>query len=173
MSRVPFLGDNASYYTDASFPRRTRFIPVVLAADRLAEAEGISRQALDDVALVSQKRAGAAEADATLMASRIPLGTLTKDECVRAQQTTAESLQGMAPSFVALAAQYAEALDGPIDHRHTIAHAPPICDGAGLALIGSAPGSADNPAHESWPTPSRAATRTRRCWPDSRPWTAF
>ncbi len=38
MSRVPFLGDNASYYTDASFPKRTRFIPVVLAADRLARS---------------------------------------------------------------------------------------------------------------------------------------
>src|SRR5215207_8350321 len=46
MSRVPFLGDQASYYTDASFPKRTRFIPVVLAADRLAQAEGVSRQDL-------------------------------------------------------------------------------------------------------------------------------
>ena len=71
MSRVPFMGDSASYYTDSSFPRRTRYIPVVLAADRLAEAEGVSRQSLDDVALVSQQRAGAAEANAALTASRI------------------------------------------------------------------------------------------------------
>ena len=71
MSRVPFLGDNASYYTDASFPKRTRFIPVVLAADRLAEAEGISREQLDAVALVSQQRAGAAEANPALTASRM------------------------------------------------------------------------------------------------------
>ena len=49
------------------------------------------------------------------------------------------------PSFVALAAQYAEALDGPIDHRHTIAHAPPVCDGAGFALVGSAPAAGDKP----------------------------
>jgi acetyl-CoA C-acetyltransferase len=143
MSRVPFLGDNASYYSDTTFPRRTRFIPVVLAADRLAEAEGISRQALDDVALVSQRRAGAAEASPALMASRIAVGGLANDECVRAKQTTAESLSAMPPSFVALAEQYAGALEGPIDHRHTIAHAPPICDGAGLALVGAAPAAGE------------------------------
>ena len=33
MSRVPFMGDKAIYYTDASFPVRTRYIPVVLAAE--------------------------------------------------------------------------------------------------------------------------------------------
>jgi acetyl-CoA C-acetyltransferase/acetyl-CoA acyltransferase len=139
---VPFLGDNASYYTDASLPKRTRFIPVVLAADRLAEAQGISRADLDAVALTSQQRAGAAEASPGLLASRIPLGALAADECTR-PQTTAESLAAMPPSFAALAVQYAEALDGPIDHRHTIGHAPPICDGAGLALVGGAPGTGD------------------------------
>jgi acetyl-CoA C-acetyltransferase len=144
MSRVPFLGDNATYYTDASFPKRTRFIPVVLAADRLAEAQGISRDQLDAVALASQQRAGAAEATPALLASRIALGALAADECIR-PQTTAESLAAMPPSFAALAAQYAAALDGPIDHRHTIGHAPPVCDGAGLALVGGAPGAAEQP----------------------------
>jgi len=144
MSRVPFLGDNATYYTDASFPKRTRFIPVVLAADRLAEAQGISRDQLDAVSLASQQRAGAAEATPALLASRIALGALAADECIR-PQTTAESLAAMPPSFAALAVQYADALDGPIDHRHTIGHAPPICDGAGLALVGGAPGAADQP----------------------------
>jgi acetyl-CoA C-acetyltransferase/acetyl-CoA acyltransferase len=134
MSRVPFLGDRAGYYTDATFPKRTRFIPVVLAADRLAEAEGISRQELDAVALTSQRNAAAAESQRPLTASRIPLGNLHADECPR-PQTTAESLSAMPPSFVELGTQYSEALDGPIDHRHTIAHAPPVCDGAGLALV--------------------------------------
>jgi acetyl-CoA C-acetyltransferase len=138
MSRVPFMGDNAGYYTDASFPKRTRYIPVVLAADRLAESQGISRAQLDAVALTSQQRAGAAEASSTLTASRIAVGGLAADECTR-PQTTAESLAAMPASFGALAAQYADALDGPIDHRHAIGHAPPVCDGAGLALIGAAP----------------------------------
>jgi acetyl-CoA C-acetyltransferase/acetyl-CoA acyltransferase len=68
-------------------------------------------------------------------ASRIAIGNLAHDECIRAQ-TSAESLAAMAPGFAALAEHYAAALDGPIDHRHTIAHAPPVCDGAGLALVG-------------------------------------
>lgn len=144
MSRVPFLGDQAAYYTDASFPKRTRFIPVVLAADRLAEAEGISRAELDAVALVSQQRAAAAEAQPATRASRIALGGLVDDECIR-PQTTAESLRSMAPSFAGLAEQYAEALDGPIDHRHTIGHAPPVCDGAGLAILGGAPTGGTRP----------------------------
>jgi acetyl-CoA C-acetyltransferase len=138
MSRVPFLGDQAGYYTDASFPKRTRFIPVVLAADRLAEAQGISRDALDAVALTSQQRAAAAETTPALLASRVPLGGLAVDECIR-PQTTAESLRAMAPSFVALSEQYRDALDGPVDHRHTIGHAPPVCDGAALALMGGPP----------------------------------
>jgi acetyl-CoA C-acetyltransferase len=138
MSRVPFLGDQAGYYTDTGFPKRTRFIPVVLAADRLAETQGISREELDAVALTSQQRAAAAEKSPALMASRVPLGTLAGDECIR-PQTTAESLRAMAPSFVALSEQYRDALDGPVDHRHTIGHAPPICDGAALALVGGSP----------------------------------
>lgn len=144
MSRVPFMGDNAGYYTDASFPPRTRYIPVVLAADRLANAQGISREQLDAVALTSQQRAGAAEKSAAMKASRIALGPLAVDECAR-PQTTAESLAAMAPGFAALAAQYTDALQGPIDHRHTIGHAPPVCDGAGLALVGSAPNGHGRP----------------------------
>src|SRR6185503_2277303 len=47
MSRVPFMADAADYYTDATMPARSRYIPVVIAADRLAEDEGIDRAALD------------------------------------------------------------------------------------------------------------------------------
>ncbi len=169
MSRVPFMGDNAGYYTDASFPKRTRYIPVVLAADRLAQAEGISRAELDAVALNSQKRAGAAEATPALIASRIALGPMSVDECIR-PQTTADSLAAMQPGFAALAAQYADALDGPIDHRHTIGHAPPVCDGAGLALIGGPPASGDRPRARIRASRNRAVIRTPRCWRVSPPW---
>jgi len=144
MSRVPFLGDNASYYADTSFPKRKRFIPVALAADRLAEAEGISRAELDAVALASQLKAAVADARPATFASRIALGATALDECVRAQ-TTAASLAAMQPGFAALASQYADALEGPIDHRHTIGHAPPMCDGAGLALIGGAAAAGSPP----------------------------
>lgn len=144
MSRVPFMGDRAAYYSDATFPPRTRYIPVVLAADRLAQMENISRAQLDAVALTSQQRAAAAAQRPALQASCVAAGTLTADECPR-PQTSAESLAAMPPSFVELAAQYAAALEGPIDHRHTIAHAPPVCDGAGLALVGAAPRAGETP----------------------------
>jgi acetyl-CoA C-acetyltransferase/acetyl-CoA acyltransferase len=141
MSRVPFMADAADYYTDATMPARSRYIPVALAADRLAEDEGIDRATLDACALRSQQRAAAAEANPALTRSRIAMthadGTsaLAVEECVR-PQTSAASLAAMQPAFVELAKAYADALGRSVDHRHTIAHAPPICDGASLALVG-------------------------------------
>lgn len=136
MSRVPFMGDKADYYEDASFPERTRYIPVAVAADRLAEDIGVTRAEMDAAALTSQQRTAAAEST-PLTASRIPLNGLEREEGARAS-TTAESLAAMPAAFAALAAPYAEALEGRvIDHRHTVAHAPPMSDGAGLALVSS------------------------------------
>lgn len=140
MSRVPFMADNADYYRDAAFPPRTRYVPVALAADRLAEDERIGRDALDAAALRSQQRAAAAERSEALQRSRIAIraadGTiaLAHDECVRAG-TTAEALAAMPPAFAELADTWREALGRRIDHRHTVAHAPPITDGAGLTLV--------------------------------------
>lgn len=136
MSKVPFMGDDAAYYRDQSFPKSQRYVPVVVAADRLAERLGLARGQLDEVAFESQRKSAIAETDTALMASRITLGNLSQDECLRTT-TTRESLAAMAPAFAAVAAQYASALEGPIDHRHTIAHAPPVCDGAGLVLLGT------------------------------------
>lgn len=136
MSRVPFMGDKADYYEDASFPLRTRYIPVVVAADRLAEDIGVTRQEMDCAALRSQQRTAAAEGTA-LTASRIVVNGLDVEEPARAS-TTAETLAAMPAAFGPLGAQYADALGGrKIDHRHTVAHAPPMCDGAGLALVSS------------------------------------
>jgi acetyl-CoA C-acetyltransferase len=142
MSRVAFMADGADYYTDSTMPARSRYIPVALAADRLAEDEGIDRAALDACALRSQQRAAAAEANPSLTRSRIPMQrpdgtTLAVEECVR-PQTSAATLAAMQPAFGELANTYAAALGRQLDHRHTFAHAPPICDGASLALVGAA-----------------------------------
>lgn len=135
MSRVPFMADNADYYADASFDQRTRYIPVAIAADRLAEDIGITRVEMDQAALTSQQRTAAAEGTA-LVASRIAVNGLAKEECAR-PSTTLESLAAMAPAFAPLADQYRDALgDRVIDHRHTVSHAPPMSDGAGMALVG-------------------------------------
>ncbi|WP_428627786.1 acetyl-CoA C-acyltransferase [Sphingopyxis sp.] len=136
MSGASFLSDRAGFYTNDELPPRARFVPPVLAADRLANAEGITRADLDAIALASQQKAGAAETDSALQKSRIATGPLTGEECIR-PQTTAESLAAAPPAFGALQQQYASALEGAtFEPLHSIAHAPPICDGAGLALIG-------------------------------------
>ncbi|WP_296169706.1 acetyl-CoA C-acyltransferase [uncultured Brevundimonas sp.] len=141
MSRVGFMADKADYYEDSSFPTRTRYIPVVVAADRLAEDIGVSREEMDAAALRSQQRTAAAEGTA-LVASRIAVNGLDREEAARAS-TTAESLTAMPAAFAPLGQQYVEALGGrTLDHRHTVAHAPPMCDGAGLALVtGTAEGA--------------------------------
>ena len=135
MSRVPFMADRADYYAATDLAPRLRYLPVALAADLLAEQEGIGRERLDAVALASQTRAVAAEDRPGLLASRIAIGGLNRDEAVRA--TTADRLAALPPAFAELASDYAGPLeDQAIDHRHTVAHAPPMADGAGLALIG-------------------------------------
>lgn len=144
MSRTPFMSDQASYYSDQTLPQRARYIPPVLAADRLASAEGLARGALDAVALASQQKAAAADADPQLQRSRIATGKLSGEECIR-PTTTAESLAAAAPAFGALQADFAGALgDARFDPLHTLAHAPPICDGAALALVGGA-GTGERP----------------------------
>ncbi len=144
MSRVPFLSDQAEFYADASLPPPRRFIPPVLAADRLAAGEGITRHELDACALTSQQRAAATDQDPALQASRLTVGNLAGEECLR-PKTSAESLAALPGAFGALQQDYAAALDGQtFEPLHTLSHAPPVCDGAGLALVG-AEGIGDNP----------------------------
>ena len=140
LSRVPFMGDAADHYTAADMDPALRYIPVALAADLLAESEGITRAEMDAAALLSQDRAAVAEDRPGLQASRIKIAGLDRDEAAR--QTTAEKLAALAPAFARLAEDYFSVI-GPmaIDHRHTLAHAPPMADGAGLALVGRGGGN--------------------------------
>lgn len=138
MSRVPFMADKADYYTEAELEPRARFLLVALAADRLAEDSGITRPELDAVTLTSQQRTAAAE-NSPLVASRINVNALAKDEAARAS-TRAETLAAMPAAFGAMAPHYAGALDGrDIAYSHTLAHAPPMTDGAALALVSADP----------------------------------
>ena len=137
MSATSFLSDGAAFYANDELPPRARFVPPVLAADRLANAEGITRADLDAVALASQQKAAATDTDTALQKSRIATGPLTGEECIR-PQTSADSLAATPPAFGELQQQYAGALEGAtFPPLHSIAHAPPICDGAGLALVGA------------------------------------
>ena len=90
--------------------------------------------------LASQDKAAGAEGT-RLIASRVSVNGLSRDECARA--TTAKALAALSPAFGVLAKSYSDALGGvEIDHRHTLAHAPPVADGAGLALITASPSGA-------------------------------
>ena len=145
MSHVGFLADEASLYTDPEIAAKFRWAPVGVSADHLAVADGIERAELDRLALESHRRAAAAwEAgryERQVVPITLPDGTIVdRDETVKTDFTT-EKLASLDPVFEAMGrAQYDQVLAGdaqPIDHRHTIAHCPPIADGASLLLLGS------------------------------------
>ncbi|NVD28149.1 acetyl-CoA C-acyltransferase [Parasphingorhabdus flavimaris] len=137
LSQVPFMADRADYYSDQSFEPADRYIPVALAADLLAMEQDVTREEMDSLSYLSQSRAANAENDAALLASRITIGNLDHDEAVRV--TSPEKLAAMPPAFGGLAEQYAHALSGQtLDPRMSVANAPPMTDGAGLAAIGGA-----------------------------------
>lgn len=140
LSMVAFMADRADYYTASDMPPDRRYIQVALAADMLAEKEGITRAELDAVAMESQARAAAAEDRPELLASRIAVAGLDREEAVRPM--TLERLQALPPAFPSLVEAYRDILgDRVIDHRHTVAHAPPMTDGAALALVGPREGA--------------------------------
>jgi acetyl-CoA C-acetyltransferase/acetyl-CoA acyltransferase len=139
MSRVPFMGDKADFYTETELPQRARYFPVAVAADLLAVDQNIGRAELDSVTIDSHRNAAAAEGHS--QRSRIPVRhydghiALDRDDAVR-PATSRETLATLQPAFGEIANAYRAVLGPqPIDHRHTIAHAPPVCDGAGLAFL--------------------------------------
>ncbi|MDX1526219.1 MAG: acetyl-CoA C-acyltransferase [Pseudidiomarina maritima] len=142
MSRVEFMADKADFYRDKTLPPRSQYLLVALAADRLAEDQGISRNELDQAALLSQQRTKAAEGT-DLVASRIAVNGLNYEECLRVGSP--ESLAALEPAFGSAAKYYQDLLGRDIDHRHTIAHAPAVSDGAALALIGAEGAFASKP----------------------------
>jgi acetyl-CoA C-acetyltransferase len=126
-----------------------------VCADAIATLEGIPREALDDLALVSQQRAAAAIAGGHFSKSLIPVykadGTLAldKEEFPR-PQTTREGLAGLKPAFTAMAdvdldgqgttfrrlitAKYPD-LD--INFVHHAGNSSGVVDGSGALLLAS------------------------------------
>lgn len=149
LSQVPFMGDKASYYIDPELSRALRYAPVALAADLLATKKELDRAALDREVLVSHARAATAWAEGRFAASVIPVTgpdgqcLLDRDETVRADLNQA-GLDRLPPALAALGASGYDAImlsANPgldrVEHLHTIAHCPPMTDGAALALVGS------------------------------------
>lgn len=149
MSQTPFLADQADFYTDMALARRMGWAPVGLAADLLATREGLTRAALDAAVLKSHQRAAAAWREGRYAGRVVPIlnedqtVALDRDENIR-DYGDGKSLERFGPVFAATGAEgYDDILLesfpelGKVEHLHTIAHCPPISDGAALVLLGS------------------------------------
>ena len=126
-----------------------------VCADAIASMEGISRQATDELALVSQQRADAAIRDNRFARSVVPVyredGTLALDhEEFPRPQTTMEGLSALKPSFAALAeipldqkgTTYGGLIrqvypDLKITHIHHAGNSSGVVDGAAAVLLAS------------------------------------
>jgi acetyl-CoA C-acetyltransferase len=99
-----FFIDSGNEHLRAIFPQPNQGV----AADAIASMEGISRQALDELALMSQERAAVAIAEGRFEKSLIPVYDpegnllLDKEEYPR-PGTTMEKLSSLEPSFGAIA----------------------------------------------------------------------
>ena len=127
-----------------------------VCADAIATLEGIPREALDDLALLSQQRAAAAIEGRHFARSLVPVyredGTLALDhEEFPRPQTTREGLAALQPSFGRLAdfkldeqgTTYGGLIrqvypDLKIVHVHHAGNSSGVVDGAGCVLLASA-----------------------------------
>ena len=133
-----------------------------VAADAIASMEGITREALDDLALVSQQRAAQAIAEGRFDRSLVTVyredGTVALDhEEFPRPNTTREGLAKLAPSFAAMAdvpldaegttlrsmvlARYP---DLKIEHVHHAGNSSGVVDGAAAILLASPEAAARN-----------------------------
>jgi acetyl-CoA C-acetyltransferase len=124
-----------------------------VCADAIASIEGISREAVDALALESQRRAAVAIAEGRFDKSLVPVynldGTvaLDKEEFPR-PQTTAEGLASLKPSFTQIADMPLDEQgttfrklinqrypDVQIEHIHHAGNSSGVVDGAGALLL--------------------------------------
>lgn len=149
MSQTPFLADAADFYGDMALAASMGWAPVGLAADLLATVEGITRAEMDAATLRSHRRAASAWAEGRYDGRVIRVTgddgeiALARDENIRDFGDGA-SMARLGPVFASTGAQgyddiltaHRPGLDA-VEHLHTVAHCPPIADGAALLLLGT------------------------------------
>ena len=149
MSRVPMGTDGGPWACDPETAFDTAFIPQGISADLIATLEGFSREQVDEFALRSQQRAGAARDSGRFKRSLVPVQDATgvvildHDEFIR-PQTTLAGLGALKTSFDKLGEMGFDAVAiqrypqvERIKHVHTPGNSSGIVDGAAAVLIGS------------------------------------
>ena len=147
----PMLMDSGNLSLRAKHPQSHQGI----CADAIATMEGISRQALDELALVSQQRADYAIRNGHFDKSLVPVfradGSIALDrEEFPRPQTTMEGLSALKPSFEAMANVPLDANgttfaglinrvhpDLKIQHFHHAGNSSGVVDGAAAVLLAS------------------------------------
>lgn len=149
MSRVAMGSDGAGMFIDPTLAIPGNLVPQGISADLIASKYGYTREATDEFAAESQRRAAEANAKGYFK-SRITIkdqnGTdiLTTDENIR-PGTTAASLASLPPAFQMMGAMAGfddVALDKypeveTLHHVHHAGNSSAIVDGAAISLIGS------------------------------------
>ena len=150
MSRIKMGASGGAWATDPQVAAKTHFIPQGISADLVATKYGYTREACDNYAVQSQKRAAHAWEMGWFANSVAPvkdmngIGLLEKDEHVR-PDTTLESLSELQPSFAMFGEQfgfndvarqkYPEI--ETIQHVHHAGNSSGIVDGAAAVLLGN------------------------------------
>jgi len=147
----PFMMDAGNLRLRARHPQSHQGV----CADAIATLEGISRQAVDELALVSQQRADVAIREDRFARSLVPVhredGTVALDrEEFPRPQTTMEGLSALKPSFAVLAevaldqngTTYGRLIrevypDLKITHIHHAGNSSGVVDGAAAVLLAS------------------------------------
>jgi acetyl-CoA C-acetyltransferase len=148
MSRVPMGTDGGAMWDDYEVMGQLDIVPQGISADLIASLEGFTRADVDAFALLSQRRAAAAQANGyfrSIIPVRDAEGSvlLDRDEHPR-PDATLEGLAALKPAFEGLGAMGFDAVAlrkypqlEHIDHVHTAGNSSGIVDGAALVLVGS------------------------------------
>ncbi|MGH8708900.1 MAG: acetyl-CoA C-acetyltransferase [Burkholderiales bacterium] len=149
MSRVPMGSDRGAWACDPQTSIDTAFIPQGISADLIATLEEFSRDAVDEFALKSQKKAAAARDAGRFKRSVVPVKDaigdliLDHDEFIK-PHTTKEGLAALKLSFDKVGEMGYDAVAirrypmvERIRHVHTAGNSSGIVDGSAAVLIGT------------------------------------
>ncbi|MDX1571395.1 MAG: acetyl-CoA C-acetyltransferase [Xanthomonadales bacterium] len=149
MSRVPMGYDGGAMALDPETNLHMGFIPQGIGADLIATLDGYDREALDEFAVNSHRKAAAAWQRGSFGRSVVPvmdrngISILDRDELVR-PDCSMEGLAGLKPSFQqpgemgfdAVARERYPQVER-ISHVHTAGNSSGIVDGAAALVLGS------------------------------------